>query len=441
MRIALIGNMNNNNFAVMRYCRDLGIDAHLFLYSTDGRGSLSHFKPESDTWNIDKWQPYIHQTEFENGPLSGSSGIWSILVRLINIIPFKGKRGDGLSSKYARNKQIRNKFESFDYTIGTGIAAALFHKAGLRLSCFVPYGAGIEFVGALPYQKRMSKGVILKRMIFKNVFKNQLNGVRNSNYCFNAELGLTKDVLDSYRIKFENLAMPMVYNNEILKSHEEQNFKGIIEQLKEADYRIISHGRQYWVNPGGYSKNDWESRSKHNEWLINSFSRIIGKKPDINPILVLLEYGDDFEHTKALCKKLGIEDSVVWLGKMNRREIMKLIRHCDLGIGEFYKAHGTIWGGTGWEILSCGKPFVQGFNFNEGEFESSFGHPPPPILGAKTERDVETQIIKAINNPEWALKIGKESEDWFNAYNGIELTKNWLRVICDENELPVGFDN
>ena len=32
MKVALIGNMNNNNFSIMRYFRDLGIDAHLILF-------------------------------------------------------------------------------------------------------------------------------------------------------------------------------------------------------------------------------------------------------------------------------------------------------------------------------------------------------------------------------------------------------------------------
>ena len=36
MRLGILGNMNNNHFSLMRYMRDLGIDAHLLLYSDDG---------------------------------------------------------------------------------------------------------------------------------------------------------------------------------------------------------------------------------------------------------------------------------------------------------------------------------------------------------------------------------------------------------------------
>ena len=83
MKLGLIGNMNNNNFAMMRYFRDLGADAHLLLYSNDGKDSLNHFTPEADTWEIEQWTPFIHQTDIPNAlvaafdfPLSTAIGLW-----------------------------------------------------------------------------------------------------------------------------------------------------------------------------------------------------------------------------------------------------------------------------------------------------------------------------------------------------------------------------
>jgi hypothetical protein len=70
MKIGLIGNMNNNNFSILRYFHDLGADAHLLLNTNDGVGSLSHFRPECDTWTIEKWKPFIHQTEITNAPIA-----------------------------------------------------------------------------------------------------------------------------------------------------------------------------------------------------------------------------------------------------------------------------------------------------------------------------------------------------------------------------------
>ena len=67
MKIAILGNMNNNGFALMRYLRDLGADAHLVLFANDGTGSLSHFVPNNDTFQLDQWLPFIHQSGITNG--------------------------------------------------------------------------------------------------------------------------------------------------------------------------------------------------------------------------------------------------------------------------------------------------------------------------------------------------------------------------------------
>ena len=66
-KLALIGNMNNNNFSLLRYFRDAGVDAHLLLYNNDGQASCSHFRPQDDTFNYSVWKPFIHRTSIYNG--------------------------------------------------------------------------------------------------------------------------------------------------------------------------------------------------------------------------------------------------------------------------------------------------------------------------------------------------------------------------------------
>ena len=53
MKVAILGNMNNNNFALMRYSRDLNVDAKLLLFENDGILENSQFTCESDTYEID----------------------------------------------------------------------------------------------------------------------------------------------------------------------------------------------------------------------------------------------------------------------------------------------------------------------------------------------------------------------------------------------------
>ena len=118
MRVALIGNMNNNNFSIMRYLRDLGIDAHLILMKNDYTKSQAHFIPENDTWEIEKWKSYIHYLNYYD---------WEGIL-------------------FRSGKSIKNDFKEYDILIGSGYIPVLLSKAKVYLDIFYPYTTGVEGV-------------------------------------------------------------------------------------------------------------------------------------------------------------------------------------------------------------------------------------------------------------------------------------------------------
>ena len=80
-KIALLGNTCNNNFAIMRYFRALGVDANLLLYSDEGfPDSNPIHNPEWDTWYISSWSPFIHRLPIPNG-IQGVVGRPDLLIR------------------------------------------------------------------------------------------------------------------------------------------------------------------------------------------------------------------------------------------------------------------------------------------------------------------------------------------------------------------------
>ena len=93
-KIALIGNMNNNNFALMRYFLDLGADVDLFLLADDGIGSLAHFHPSCDTWYIEKYKKNIKYLEAPNRFVSiiGNDFPWIIYFWFKCMIIFFSKK-------------------------------------------------------------------------------------------------------------------------------------------------------------------------------------------------------------------------------------------------------------------------------------------------------------------------------------------------------------
>ena len=95
MKIALIGNMNNNNFALMRILRKEGLDAHLFLYTNE------QFFPSEDSDNLSNWKNFIHDLKISNG------------------------KPDIL---FFNKKELAHKLKDFDCLIGNGVAPYLLKR-------------------------------------------------------------------------------------------------------------------------------------------------------------------------------------------------------------------------------------------------------------------------------------------------------------------------
>lgn len=412
----------------MRYFRDLGVDAHLFLYSNDGSGSNSHFRPEYDTWEIERWAPFIHQTTIHNGPLSVVGFPYNLIAYGISIVTALLNGSRPLPS-FPSRKKTQKAFEGFDGYIGSGITPALFFKNDLELDIFYPYGTGVEFACSRRYISAIRNANLIEKNILVLTQQAQIRGIRKAKFCINAELSLTKECFKKIGKNFFQMTIPMVYNRDEISPKLNMQLKTLLSELSGYECTIISHASHQWINPGTYTSEEWEKRSKNNNWLINGYSEFIQARPEVETLLLIVEYGPDVEHSKKLCDELGISHKVRWLPKMKRKELMMILQYCNIGVGEFYNDKGVIWGGTGWEVLSAGKPLLQGFQFEENEFEDVFGHPPPPMLPVKSQRDICMHFIEMVDNPEKARDIGKAAYEWFNQYNGIGLAKQWLELI------------
>ena len=406
--------MNNNGFAMMRYFRDLGADAFLLPYSTDGSGNLAHFTPAADTWNIDRWQPYIR-------PLNIPNTTKAILGRLGSI-----KAGPS-------RREIASAFAAYDRFIGSGVAPALFERIGRTLDIFFPYSLGIEFYGNAKVRARKNSSILRGLVYDRVVRKMQAKGIQRSKHCLNSELSWTKDSFDEIGKAFKCLAIPMVYNREdISRVDVPDRFRGVLERIRSADLGIFCCSRQFWVPDPRFSAQEWKSVSKNSDWLLRGLQGFVRRHPGARLILAMVEYGPDVSATKKLITELDLESYVIWLPMMPRREIMLMLSYSDLGVGQFYINPGVLWAGTGYEVLASGKPLLQSFNFTPDGFETEFGHPPPPILDAQSPDDVASHLTDMYLHPERGKAIGQASADWFNRYNGINLARRWLTLLQDD---------
>ncbi len=428
MKIGLIGNMNNNNFAMMRYFRDLGADAHLLLYSNDGTGCLSHFTPEADTWEIERWKPFIHRTAIANSAISGfeyptSSLIWcwTSLRQLL--------RGKRLMLQPVSKASLHRTFDQYEGLIGSGMTPALLLRIGRRLDLFYPYASGVEFVGEPSFASSM-RGFVPRVLIHRALRRKQIHGLRaaRSVVCTDAEI--TGGALSSIGVRSTFQTIPMLYTSETLPLTPPTSvLADAVRRVEASGISILHHARLMWKQPRQYSAIQHLETTKNSDWLFHAFAKLVAVRPHCSPQLLVVEYGVDIDATKALVSDLGIGQHVTWLPKMSRKELMWLLKRVSLGVGEFMNPRHMIWGGTGWEVLAAGKPLLQGFRFEEGEFQNFYGYPPPPLLPVRSQADVLEGLLFAADHPERAAQMGQRAREWFDTHNGISLAKKWLALV------------
>jgi len=394
IRVALVGNMNNNFFVLMRYLRDLGIDAHLFLFSNE----KSHFLPENDTWFIEKWERFIHTMNFPSN----------------------------YHSVKAFNDEIWNLyFENYDVVIGSGITPAIFARVNKQLDIFKCYGA--DFYD-LPFYKPFWHGGListvkanLERFIGSGY---QKKGLKETKYVF--IFNSNKIMLETERkLGLDNVSkvsVPMVYNEEIKEIDWPKELSNHLELVSKSDFLVMSHSRQVWKtldNPASIKRNDI---------LIEGFALFLKETNFRDPKLILFEHGIDVEESKKYVRELGIEDNVIWFPLIARKFLSVLIDKCNFGADQF---HLGVWGGTTNEYLAKGKPLLNKISVDKTAYESKTGTKFPPILNAQTPQEVKHIFSDYERNVEKYNKIGNDSKLWFEEFMGISLAEKYVEIISE----------
>lgn len=431
MKIALIGNMNNNNFVLMRYLRDNGIDAHLLLCKNDGKGFSNHFSPESDTFVIDNWSPYIHQTNISEDIISafGFPVSWGLSIRsFFRSIFFKNIIFLPPTSK----SYLINLMSEYTHIIGSGITPALFQRIGRSLDIFYPYAIGVEYYGDFVINANSYRYGFIGKSIYERVKSIQKKGIRNTKIIINPERSISQKSFNEIGVKSRPIFIPLVYNNDIIPSeYQISHLSFVTKKIKNASLTFISHSRLLWKKPDSINKNEWIGQNKNNDRMLRAYKKFL-HNIKIKPLLFLFEYGPDVSSTKKLISNLGLESYICWLPKMERKYILWIISQIDIGIGEFYDIPNVLWGSTALEIMACGKPLVQSQDFSEKEFYNIFRTTLPPIQSARSEDEILNVFVKLAHSSEHRKRIGEESKKWFDENIGDELSKKWYSIITND---------
>lgn len=417
MRIGIIGNQNNNGFALLRHFRSQGCDARLILYSTDGVGENSHFSPEADSWEPEKWAPYITQTRIPDNFLSALPPLmrtiaWPLvnMRRLLRAQP---------TVKWFSKKDVSRAIDGCDVLIGSGVAPALLWVSKQKpLDIYFPYSTGIEYLGDslhLSSWVTRNKSLLASR-IRAQVETHQTNGLKGVQFFLSGDSETTRDFIRSCGLVGTPLQVPQIYPEKRPASVEVTPLVARIARWSaEFEVVIFCGTRQFW-------------KEKRNDLAIRAIRNVQLQVPRKVGVLIA-DYGPDSERAKLLFSELGMESTAFWFPKCSRKEIFELLAISDFAIGEFLPEGSSNFGSTAWEALATGTPIVHGFLFHSGEYISVTGQEEPPMLKANNGAEIEKAIGFLVNKPQERLDIGRASLEWYQRWGGTQLASKWLELI------------
>ncbi len=427
--------MNNNGFAILRYFHDLGYDANLVLFKDDQAGTSDHFSIKADTWYFKKWNKHIIKLPIYNSYGAALKQTLWIKILLFSVYLFK-KLFKSYSTEYfksAQKKELDQAYKilkDYQFYIGSGAVPAIFENFNLSLNVFFPYSIGIEYINQPNFRKHKNSKNPITKYLANKLYQQQANGIKKAKYILTADLSShTLDALEKLQKTPEVLFLPMLYPFEKpKKNHFSDILNDTLKIFKKHDFIIFSHTRHQWKCPDNFSSCEWGKISKNNHWAIMAFAKFLKKIKKNDAILIMLEYGEDYIESKKLCRKLNISKNVYWLPKLERKEIMELIKLTSVGVGEFYNEN-VFWGGVGWEFLSQGCPLIHGLHEDENSFQIKYNVPMPPISIANSVNDILACFLELYNNVELRDTLKKESKDWFINYNSHNSAMNIIDLL------------
>jgi glycosyltransferase involved in cell wall biosynthesis len=375
MRVACIGNMNNNFFALTRFLRDMGVDAELLLLDTE----QDHFHPSADSYDR-RYQAFTRSVG------------WGNYARFLKVTP----------------AEIEASVDGYDVLIGCGTVPGFLDRIGRRLDVAVPYG---DDIWDLPNFRLVDPRWQRARFHFSRA---QRRGLREARYL---HMGITNPAGEAMidrigrtggRLTF---AIPMVYttlfNPDTIQDHfGSSQWYGEFRRIREEnDFVLFHHARHNWRPERG----SWEY--KGTDKLLRGFAEMVRARPGIRATMVSCEYGKDVELSRALAHELGIGNRIQWFPRMPRKDIMVGMALADMGTGEFglsYFSCGTIY-----ETLAMAKPLLhhRDDSLYAEEYPEMY-----PMVHANTIEEIAGALIESVDDPGRVREIGEGGRAWLQKH-------------------------
>lgn len=371
MKVALLGNMNNNHFALVRYLRDRGIDAELLLYENE----IAHFHPSCDTYDLG-YMGYTRQLNW----------------------------GASTSFLTTNAQTVAKDVAGYDVLIGAGMAPAYLNKAGIRLDIFAPYGGDlwVETKYRVVAPQRLASVWAAARSQRKGIRNAHVFHMGSTNEIYEREWeryrGTSERWLEGLPMVYSGSYQPEMLNKILTQTHWGNEFKAI---RAESDLMVMYQGRHLWQTGTD------DANHKGTQRFIRAWAELRRKRPNLRMRLVTLEYGRDVMASRKLIEELGIADTVVWMPKMFRKDLMAGVMLCDIVAAEFQ--HSWTMSGVMYEALVGSKPILA--HRNDALYPGQHLY---SIMNAREPDEITAQLEAYVNDPTPFVAMGRAGRDWYD---------------------------
>ena len=313
MKVALIGNMNNNANNVAHYLLDRGVDVDVLFYANEA----AHFTPAADN---------VLPPRYKSTTLS-----W----------------GGYLDYFVTPAARIRGDLAPYDMLIGSRLAPAYCAKAGRHLDIFMPTGGDLH---TLPVWNGWKPRDVIKYLGFARIQRQAIrkvgalywdvtnDEVETTIAPYTAHLPrLTHGIPALYHPDYEGAALEM--------RRARSEWLGRFHEARAgADIFLLSHVKHVWTPEAITSYGRFHE--KGNDQIVRALAAYYASEPTKSLRLALFEYGTDHVATRDLARELGVDRHIAWFPQLPRREIMVGIAEADGVIGEIARSwysYGTIY--------------------------------------------------------------------------------------------------
>jgi glycosyltransferase involved in cell wall biosynthesis len=171
----------------------------------------------------------------------------------------------------------------------------------------------------------------------------------------------------------------------------------------------------------------------YDQQLAKKLIQVVKDRPNIR--FVFIHWGQDISVFRQGVAESGQAHQFIFLDPVGKKRLIDYYRSCDLVLDHFTYGY---YGATGLEAASVGKPVLM--KLRQEHYAPLYREDVAPMVNCFTPQDVQTQLLRLVDNAQLREEIGDRLRQWLVRTHGEEKTVPLmlalLRLAAENVQLP-----